>query len=361
MRAAVLRNVGDDKLDVVDGLTLGPVGPAEVRVAIHATGVCHSDIHGMEGTIQTKPPLVLGHEGAGEVLEVGESVVGVSVGDHVIIVWSAPCGHCVACVDQRSPHLCVQIQFTAAGTPHLSEGDTPINSFLACGTFCEEIIVPQQAVIPIERDVPWDVASLIGCAVTTGVGAAINTAQVRPGSTAAVIGCGGVGISVIQGCRVAGAATIVAVDLNEGKLEQAKRFGATHAVTPDGLRDLKRELTGAASGFDYAFEAIGLPQTARAAYDAVRRGGKVVIVGAGRSDQHLQLNMTEIFFMEKTVMGSFYGSADVRSDFHRFLRLWRAGKLDLEGMVTKRVPLEGINEAIEALRTGEAIRSVIEL
>jgi S-(hydroxymethyl)glutathione dehydrogenase / alcohol dehydrogenase len=285
----------------------------------------------------------------------------VSAGDHVVIVWSAPCGRCVACVDQKAPHLCLQIQFSAAQTPHLSEGDTPVFSFIGCGTFCEEIIVPQEAVIPIEHDVPWDVASLIGCGVTTGVGAAINTAQVQPGSSAVVIGCGGVGISVIQGCRVAGAATIVAVDLNEDKLEQAKQFGATHAVKPDALRDLKGELTGAASGFDYAFEAIGLSQTTRAAYDAVRRGGKVIVVGAGKPTDHLELNMFEIFFQEKTVMGSYYGSADVRSDFHRLLRLWRAGKLDLEAMVTKRLPLEGINEAIDALRSGTAIRSVIEL
>jgi S-(hydroxymethyl)glutathione dehydrogenase/alcohol dehydrogenase len=361
MRAAVLRNIGDDKLDVVDGLGLGPVGPTEVRVRIHATGVCHSDLHGIEGTISTQTPVVLGHEGAGEVLEVGGSVAGVAVGDHVVIAWSPPCGTCVACVEQKAPHLCVAIQFNAAGTPHAIEGDTPVFSFIGAGTFAEEIIVPQEACIPIDRDVPWDIASLIGCGVTTGVGAAINTADVQAGSTAVVIGCGGVGISVIQGCRIAGATTIVAVDLNERKLELAKQFGATHAVTPDGLKALTKELTGKVRGFDYAFEAIGLPQTARAAWDATRRGGKVIIVGAGRVTDHLELNMAELFFQEKVLQGSYYGSADVRSDFHRLLRLWRAGKLDLEAMVTKRLPLEGINEAIDALRSGEAIRSVIEI
>jgi S-(hydroxymethyl)glutathione dehydrogenase / alcohol dehydrogenase len=283
------------------------------------------------------------------------------VGDHVVIAWSPPCGRCVACVDQRSPHLCVAISFAAMGTTHFSEGGTPVSAFTGTGTFAEEIIVAQEACIVIDRDVPWDIASLIGCGVTTGVGAVINTARLEPGSTAVVIGCGGVGISVIQGCRLAGAAAIVAVDLNEGKLEQAKRFGATHAVQPDGLDEVKREVTGVAGGFDYAFEAIGLPQTVRAAYDAVRRGGTAVVVGAGSGTATVSFNMLELFFQEKTLKGSYYGSADVRSDFHRLLRLWRAGKLDLEGMVTKRLPLDGINEAIDALRKGDAIRSVIEI
>jgi S-(hydroxymethyl)glutathione dehydrogenase/alcohol dehydrogenase len=361
MRAAVLRNIGDEKLEVVDGLELGVVGPTEVRVRVHATGVCHSDVHGLEGTLPAQTPSVLGHEGAGEVLEVGTSVTGVAVGDHVVIAWSPPCGRCVACVDQQQPHLCVAIQFTAAVTPHITENGTPVFSFIGCGTFAEEIIVPQEACITIDADVPWDVASLIGCGVTTGVGAAINTARVRPGSTCVVIGCGGVGISVIQGCRIAGASTIVAVDLNEAKQEQAKRFGATHGVGPDGLAALSRELTGAAKGFDYAFEAIGLPRTVRAAYDAARRGGEVIVVGAGSGTSRVEFNMFELFFQEKTIKGSYYGSADVRRDFHRLLRLWRAGKLDLDGMVTKRLRLDDINDAIDALRRGEAIRSVIEI
>jgi S-(hydroxymethyl)glutathione dehydrogenase/alcohol dehydrogenase len=361
MRAAVLRNIGDDKLDVVDDLELGAVGPTEVRVRIHATGVCHSDVHGMEGTIPSMPPSVLGHEGAGEVVEVGSAVSAVAVGDHVVIAWSPPCGRCPACVEHGQPHLCTAIQYAAAVTPHLTEAGAPVFSFIGCGTFAEEIIVAQEACIVIDADVPWDVASLIGCGVTTGVGAAINTADVQPASTAVVIGCGGVGIAVIQGCRIAGATTIVAVDLNPDKLEQAKRFGATHAVAPDGLEALKKQLTGAADGFDYAFEAIGLSQTARAAYDAARRGGKVIIVGAGRTTDHVQFNMFELFFNEKAVQGSYYGSADVRRDFQRMLRLWRAGKLDLEGMITRRLPLDGINDAISALRKGEAIRTVIEI
>jgi S-(hydroxymethyl)glutathione dehydrogenase/alcohol dehydrogenase len=361
MRAAVLRTIGDEKLDVVDGLELGPVGPTEARVRIHATGVCHSDVHGMDGALPTQTPVVLGHEGAGEVVEVGSSVTGLSVGDHVVIAWSPPCGRCVACVDHGQPHLCVMIQFAAAATPHVTEAGAPVFSFTGAGTFAEEIIVAQEACIAIDADVPWDVASLIGCGVTTGVGAAINTARVQPGSTAVVFGCGGVGISVIQGCRLAGAAAIVAVDLNEDKLEQAKRFGATHAVVPDDLALVTLEVAGAAGGFDYAFEAIGLPQTVRAAYGATRRGGDVIVVGAGSVDANVTFNMLELFFQEKTIRGSYYGSSDVRRDFHRLLRLWRAGKLDLEGMITRRLKLDDINDAIALLRKGEVIRSVIEL
>jgi S-(hydroxymethyl)glutathione dehydrogenase/alcohol dehydrogenase len=315
----------------------------------------------MDGTLLAPPPSVLGHEGAGEVLEVGPAVTGVAVGDHVVIAWSPPCGRCAACVEHGQPHLCTAIQFAAIGTSHVTEAGTPVFSFIGAGTFAEEIIVAQEACVVIDDDVPWDVASLIGCGVTTGVGAAINTARVEPGSTAVVIGCGGVGIAVIQGCRIAGATTIVAVDLNPDKLEQAKGFGATHAVAPDGLAALKNELTGAVDGFDYAFEAIGLPQTARAAYDAARRGGKVIIVGAGKATATVEFNMFELFFNEKVIQGSYYGSADVRRDFHRMLRLWRAGTLDLEGMITKRLSLDGINDAIGALRRGEAIRTVIEL
>jgi S-(hydroxymethyl)glutathione dehydrogenase/alcohol dehydrogenase len=229
------------------------------------------------------------------------------------------------------------------------------------GTWAERLIVAQEACVKIDDDVPFEIASLIGCGVTTGVGAALNTAGVQPGSTCVVFGCGGVGISVIQGCRVAGAAVIVAVDLNEGKLETATRLGATHSCTPDGLAALRAELTGGAMGFDYGFEAIGLPQTVRSAYDATRRGGTVTVVGAGRRDATVEFNMFELFFNEKTIKGSYYGSADVRSDFGRFLRLWRAGKLDLEGMITARIDLADVNEAIGSMARGEAVRTVISL
>jgi S-(hydroxymethyl)glutathione dehydrogenase / alcohol dehydrogenase len=358
VQAAVLRQLGDEQLEVVDDVEpVGP-GPGEVRIRIMATGVCHSDLSGMNGTIPTPVPAVLGHEGAGEVVALGEDVTTVAVGDHVIVSWMAPCGTCADCL-RGQPNLCT-MSFAAAATPRFRQGDTDLFGFAGTGTFAEEIVIPAQAAIKIPDDVPLDVASLIGCGVTTGVGAALNTARVRPGSSVVVIGCGGVGISVIQGARVAGAADIVGVDLVEGKLEMAKRFGATHAVTPDQLEDLKGELT-AGSGFDYAFEAIGTSGTIRAAYDATRRGGTTVVVGVGRADDTVAFNAFEIFFGEKILQGCLYGSADVRTDFHRFIRLWQAGRLDLEGMITRRTDLKGVNEAFTAMQQGEVIRTVIEM
>jgi S-(hydroxymethyl)glutathione dehydrogenase/alcohol dehydrogenase len=250
--------------------------------------------------------------------------------------------------------------FGAGAMPHFIVDGQPAFGMAGTGTFGEELLLQAESVVKIERDVPWDVASLIGCGVMTGVGAAINCARVRPGSSVAVFGCGGVGISVIQGARLAGAAEIVAVDLVEARREDAKRFGATHAVAPEHLPDASAQITGGL-GFDYAFEAIGLPTTIRAAFDAVRRGGTAVIVGVGKAEQNIEFNAFELFFMEKTLKGTLYGSSDVRTDFHRVIRLWKAGRLDLEGMVSKRIALDDINEAFEDMRAGRVIRSVIEL
>ncbi|MGZ4208641.1 MAG: zinc-binding dehydrogenase, partial [Actinomycetota bacterium] len=221
------------------------------------------------------------------------------------------------------------------------------------------MVLPQHCAIKIDNDVPFDIASLIGCGVMTGVGAALNTAKVVPGSHVVVFGCGGVGISVTQGARIAGAAEIVAVDLSPERREFAKQFGATHACAPEELDGLKNELT-AGLGFDYAFEVVGLPVTIRGAYDATRRGGMTVVVGAGRMDAMVEFNAYELFFLEKTIQGSYYGSADVRTDFHRLLRLWRQGKLDLEGLITNRIDVSEVNEAFEMMKNGEGIRSVIE-
>jgi S-(hydroxymethyl)glutathione dehydrogenase/alcohol dehydrogenase len=360
MRAAVMRNVGDEGLDVVDDLDTIDVGPGQVKIDIKATGVCHSDLSGLNGTIPQAAPAVLGHEGAGIVSEVGEGVTTVAVGDHAIVAWAPPCGKCDMCTGRHQPHLCMNVQMVMMGTPNFREGDTPMMGFAGAGTWAESIVLPQEAAIKIDDDVPFEVASLVGCAVTTGVGAALNTAKVVPGSNVAVFGCGGVGISVIQGARIAGAAEIVAVDLNKEKAEDAKRFGATHAVTPDEIDAAKGEITGG-EGFDYTFEAIGLSKTMRDAFDHARRGGTVTIVGVGRMDDMLSFSAFEMFYSEKSLLSSFYGSADVRYDFNRMLRLWKAGRLDLEGMISKRIKLDDINDALGALERGEVIRQVIQL
>jgi S-(hydroxymethyl)glutathione dehydrogenase / alcohol dehydrogenase len=357
MRAAVLPGI-DQRLEVYDDITVDGPGPGEVRIRIVASGVCHSDVSAQNGTLPQPLPAVLGHEGAGEIIGLGENVEGLNVGDHVIVSWVPPCGLCFHCRNHEA-HLCLTNLVGGAGKQRYARGEEKFYGFAGTGTWAEECVLPASAAIVIPDDVPYDVASLIGCGVMTGVGAAINTAKVKPGSNVVVFGCGGVGISVIQGARIAGAAEIVAVDLIEGKLEMAKQFGATRGCSPDALDGLKAELTDGI-GFDYAFEVIGLPATIRAAYDATRRGGTTVVVGAGRYGDEVKFNPYELFFMEKTLKGCFYGSADVRTDFHRLLRLWRAGKLDLEGMITRRIDVGEINEAFDAMARGEVIRQVIE-
>jgi S-(hydroxymethyl)glutathione dehydrogenase/alcohol dehydrogenase len=358
MRAAVLHNTGDDKLEVRDDLSLVEPGPGQVKVKVEATGVCHSDVSAMSGVIPQPAPFVPGHEGAGVVTEVGPDVTTVAEGDHVIVAWSPPCGNCNYCLRYKQPNLCINIQFAVAGQANFRLGDAPLFGMAGNGTFAEEVILPYQGVVKIADDVPFEIASLVGCGVMTGVGAALNTAKVSAGSSVLVIGCGGVGISAIQGARIAGAAEIVAVDLVDHKLDDAKRFGATQAVKPDDLDGVKGSLTGG-DGFDYAFEAIGLPQTMRTAFDATRRGGTTCVIGVGGMDKQVSFNAFELFFAEKTFVGSYYGSADVRTDFDRMLRLWKSGRLDLEGMISRRLGLDDVNEAVDALKAGDVIRQVI--
>lgn len=357
MRAALLHNTGDETLEIIDDLEVDAPGPGEVTIKIEATGVCHSDLHAMQGSLPQPAPFVPGHEGAGIISAVGEGVTALAEGDHVVVAWSPPCGKCNNCVERKQPHLCVMIQFAIAGVPRFKRNGEDVYGMAGTGTFAEYLTVPQEAAVKIDDDIPFEIASLIGCGVSTGVGAAINTAKVEPGSKVVVFGCGGVGIAAIQGAHVAGASIIVAVDLNEDKLELAKGFGATHGCKPDDLAALQAELTG--DGFDYAFEAIGLPVTMRAAYDAVRRGGTACVIGVGAMDKEVSFNGFEIFFSEKNFMGSYYGSVDVRSDFHRLLSLWKSGQLNLDGMITNRMKIDEINEAFDIMRKGEAIRTVI--
>ncbi len=359
MRGAVAVESGKDTVELVDDLEVTDPGPGEVAVALRAAGICHSDLSGMNGTILQRFPFVPGHEGAGEVVAVGAGVTGVKEGDHVIVAWTPPCGKCKACL-RGQPNLCIDIFFALQGRPSFRRGDEGIFGFAGTGTWTERMVLPEQAVVTIPADVPFDVAALIGCGVTTGVGAAVNTAKVAVGSSVVVFGCGGVGISAIQGARLCGAAEIVAVDTVERKLDDALRFGATNGVLPDELPQAMAEVTGG-EGFDYAFECIGTAPTFRAAWDATRRGGTTVIVGAGRGDAVLSLNGFELFFSEKALLGSYYGGADVRTEFHRLIRLWRAGRLDLESMVSARLDLAQVNDGLAALQRGEVIRQVITL
>ena len=356
MKAAVLWELNKE-LEVRDDVELTELGPNDVHVKTVSSGVCHSDVSAQNGTIPTGLPCVLGHEGAGVVLEVGSAVTGLQAGDHAIVSFTPACRVCKNCMRGQA-NLCeATMQMILA--PRFKVGDQVMGGMTGCGTFSEEMILPEAAVIKVDNDIPLNVVSLIGCGVMTGVGASINTAAIKPGSSVAVIGCGGVGISAIQGARIAGASEIVAVDTLDSKLEMAKKFGATHAVKPDDLEGAKNEVTGG-EGFDYALECVGHPATIRSTYDAVRRGGTAVVVGVGRMDQKIEFTAFELFYAEKTLKGSMYGSANVRTDFPRLLRLWKSGKLDLEGMISRRIKLDDINDSFRAMQAGEVIRSVID-
>jgi S-(hydroxymethyl)glutathione dehydrogenase/alcohol dehydrogenase len=357
VRAAILHSIDDEKIDIRDDVTAVGPGPGQVRIRVRAAGVCHSDLSARNGGLPQPVPAILGHEAAGDVIAVGDGVADLAVGDRVIASWLPPCGSCPSCL-RGEPYLCMAHVIAAYIEPRFLVGDTPAFGMAGCGAFAEEMVVPREGAVKIAADVPYEVAALVGCGVMTGVGAVINTARVEPGATVVVIGCGGVGIAAIQGARLSGATVIVGVDTVPSKHEAARRFGATHAVHPDELGGLSAELTGG-EGFDYAFEVVGTPQTIRAAWTAARRGGTVVIVGAGRPDQQVEFTPFELLFDGKKMLGSLYGSADVRRDYARLLGLWRAGRLDLEGMITQRLKLDDIDHALGALGHGDVIRQVI--
>ncbi|MFF9910732.1 Zn-dependent alcohol dehydrogenase [Streptomyces sp. NPDC013457] len=358
MRAAVLHEIGQDKLEVLDDVEAVGFGPGKVKIRVRATGLCHSDVSAMSGVLPQPAPFIPGHEGAGEIVDVGDGVTGLSEGQRVLLCWLPACGVCPAC-KRGQTQLCLA-GFMNAGTPNFRRPGGEVFGFAGTGTFTEEVVVDAGCAVPIPDDVPFDIAALIGCGVTTGLGAAINTAKVEAGSSVAVIGCGGVGISAIQGAKLQGAAQIVAVDPVESRREAALRFGATEAVAPDALADAKQRVT-AGEGFDYVFEVVGRSATARTAYESTRRGGTLCVVGAGALDDFLQLNMFELFFDEKRILPSMYGGGDVLRSYERAIALWRAGRIDLESLITHRVPLSGINEALEQMRTGVALRTCIEI
>ncbi|UQI43909.1 zinc-binding dehydrogenase [Streptomyces sp. HU2014] len=358
MRAAVLHETGQDKLEIHDDVETVGFGPGKVRLRMRAAGLCHSDLSAMSGVLPQPAPLVPGHEGAGEVVEAGDGVTGLSPGDRVLLCWLPACGGCPACRRGQS-HLCLS-GFAHAGTPSFRRAGTDLFGFAGTGTFAEELVVHVGCAVPIPDDVPYDIAALIGCGVTTGLGAALDTARVAAGSSVAVIGCGGVGVSVVQGARAAGAAQIVAVDPTPARREAVLRFGATEAVPPEGLGDARSRITGG-EGFDYVFEAVGNSATARTAYEATRRGGTVCVVGAGAADDFLKISMFELFLDEKRILPSLFGGGDVLRAYGRAIALWRAGRVDLAGLITHRVPLAGVNDAVDQMRSGEALRTCVEI
>ena len=357
MKAAVLREV-NTPLQIED-VQHGTPGPREVLVRTRAAGVCHSDLHFQDGSWPHMLPAVLGHESAGVVEAVGSMVSYVKPGDHVITCLSAFCGHCEQCLTGNMA-LCFEpeLQRPPDEEPRLAKNGEGLAQFLNLSSFAEYMLVHEHALAKIREDMPFDLAALIGCGVTTGVGSVIHTAGVEPGSSVAVIGCGGVGLSAINGAAIAGAGRIIAIDVVPGKLDLAKEFGATDVVNSaeDDPVGTVRELTG--GGVHYSFEAIGLAKTAQQAFKMVRRGGTATVIGMIPVGTMVEIHGPE-FLGEKKLQGSNMGSNRFRVDMPRFIDFYLQGKLHLDKMISGRIRLEQVNEALEQLKTGEVARNVI--
>ena len=357
MKAAVFREVG--KPLEVEEVEISKPGPREVLIRTAAAGVCHSDLHFVEGLYPAATPLVLGHESAGIVEEVGANVNYVKPGDHVITCLSVFCGHCEMCLTGHLS-LCANPE-TRRGheeEPRLAKNSQPVQQFADLSSFAEQMLVHEHAIVKIREDMPLDRAALIGCGVTTGVGSVFHTAAVEPGSTVAVIGCGGVGLSCINGAELAGAGRIIAIDTIETKLDMAKIFGATDVVNASDVNPVGevRELTG--GGVQYSFEAIGLKQTAEQAFSMLRPGGTATIIGMIPIGVKIELTGAA-FLQEKKIQGSMMGSNRFRVDMPRFIDFYLAGKLHLDEMVSKRIELSQVNEAFADMKSGSVARSVI--
>lgn len=345
-------------------LDLQEPSAGEVLVRIQAAGVCHSDYHLISGATKHPMPVVAGHEGAGVVEAVGKGVTAVRPGDLVVLNWAPDCGRCFYCL-RGKPNLC-ETYLTAIwagtmldGTPRLSWRGRPVYHFCSLASFATHAVVPQESCVVAPKDVPPPVAALVGCAVATGVGAAMYTAEVRPGDSVAVFGCGGVGLSILQGAKLCGARTLIAVDKNSAKAQVARNLGATDFVAagPEMIRSVKNATQG--RGVDHAFEAVGLPEVQEAALDAVRPGGTLVLAGLSPMGTGTNLPGAVLTRQEKTVKGSYYGSVHPRRDFPLILELYQSGRLDLDALITRRYPLDKINEAYADMLSGSFARGVI--
>lgn len=362
IQAAVLRQ--PETPFTVETLDLAPPAAGEVLVRVVAAGVCHSDWHLVTGATRHVMPVVPGHEGAGVVVAVGPGVNHVAVGDHVALNWAPSCGHCYYCLNDR-PSLCrtygeyIWGGMMMDGTTRLSQNGAPVYHFSALSCFADHTVVPEVCCVPLDPSVPLTVAALIGCAVTTGVGAVLNTARVKPGSSVVIYGAGGVGLSIIMGAKLAGASCIVAVDTHEAKGEIAKSVGATDFLLagPETVGAIRAMTDG--RGADYVFEAIGLPSVQEDCLRAARPGGVVILAGLAPMGSQTNLPGALITRLEKTVVGSYYGSANPARDFPLYADLYRRGLLDLERLIARSYPLERINEAYAEMLGGGIARGVI--
>ena len=330
----------------------------EVLVKTVASGVCHSDLHFVDGFYSIPAPAVLGHEAAGIIEAVGDQVTDFKPGDHVICCLSVFCGNCDYCLSGRT-HLCGNRPVRQKNEPpKLSWNGTPVVQFANLSSYAEKMLVHENAVVKVREDLPLDRGALIGCGVTTGFGAALNTAKVEPGSTVAVFGAGGVGLAAIQGARVAGARMIIAVDIHENKLATARELGATHIVDASSGDPVQaiRDMTG--GGVDYAFEAIGLKKAAEQSFECLRAGGTATVIGMIPVGQKVELDGPS-FLREKKIQGSSMGSNRFKVDMPRYVDFYMQGRLKLDEMITQRGRLEDVNDAFRAMKAGEVARTVL--
>jgi S-(hydroxymethyl)glutathione dehydrogenase/alcohol dehydrogenase len=359
MKAAVFHG---PKLPLsIEDVELDKPQDREVLIKTVASGVCHSDLHFVEGLYPYAAPAVLGHEAAGIIEEVGKQVTYVKPGDHVICCLSVFCGNCDQCMSGH-PNRCsnkAATQRKPGDKPRISQKGQPVNQFLDISSYCEKMLLHENAVVKIREDLPLDRAALIGCGVTTGVGAVLNTAKIEPGSTVAVFGAGGVGLAAIQGARIAGARKIIAIDMFEGKLAMAKRLGATDTVDASNSDpvDEIRKLTGGA-GVDYSFEAIGLKKVAEQAYVALKPGGTATVIGMIPVGQKVELD-GYMFLTERKLQGSNMGSNRFRIDMPKYIDFYLQGRLNLDDMISRRGKLEDVNDAFRAMKAGEVARTVL--
>jgi S-(hydroxymethyl)glutathione dehydrogenase/alcohol dehydrogenase len=373
MKAAVFR--GPHQPLTIEQVDIDDPRGHEVLVRTAATGVCHSDLHFVEGLWPHPTPAILGHEAAGVVEKVGSAISYLKPGDHVISCPSVFCGYCEECMSGH-PNRCSNrraIQRAKGDKPRLSQNGQQVRQFSDLSTYAEKMLVHENALVKITNDIPLDRAALIGCGVTTGMGAVLNTAKIEPGSTVAVFGCGGVGISAIQGARLAGARMIIAIDQFESKLAMARRFGATHTIdasTSEAVEEIRKLTTegpedepvveglGRGGGVDYAFEAVGVAKLAEQCFQAIKPGGTATVIGMIPVGHKIMLD-GPMFLTERKIQGSMMGGNRFRIDMPRYIDYYLQGRLNLDDMISRRARLDDVNEAFRAMKSGEVARTVL--
>jgi S-(hydroxymethyl)glutathione dehydrogenase/alcohol dehydrogenase len=355
VRAVVLPAIGEPMR--VEDIDLPEPGPGTVRVRLAAAGICHSDLSLARGVLRQPVPAVLGHEGAGTVVSVGDGVTGVAPGDPVVLNWSPSCGSCHFCA-LGEPYLCLH-GGDAAAVPYATHHGAPLYAGLGTAAFAEETIVPAGGVLPLPDGVPLADAALLGCAVLTGFGAVTHAARVRAGESVVVFGLGGVGLATIQAARIAGADTIIAVDVRADKEDLARAQGATEfLVADDAIAKTIRGLTGG-FGADHAFECVGRATTIRAAWSSTRRGGATTVVGIGGAKDMVEFSALELFHFARTLRGCVYGNGDAATDLPVLAGHVREGRLDLGALISDRITLAGVPDALDRMAAGAGARSLV--